>query len=261
MKQSVHLQNFPDVSAIAEERQLVADMDRVRAICTAALGVREKENIRVRQPLGNLTVYGENIGSLNAYADIIADELNVKKVVFSSELGLIASRTLKVNFPVAGKRLGPKMKDVAAAAKAGDWRALSGGKAEAGGEPLEPGEFEIALLPKEGTTGAQALSTNDALVVLDLAITPELKAEGLARDVVRAIQQARKDANLNITDRIAVKLEAPEDIRAAISANEHYVKEQVLAASLAFLPAGSATHRAESEVEGTKVVIGFDVAA
>lgn len=261
MTHSVHLANFPDVSAIAQEAQLVADMDRVREICTAALAVREKENIRVRQPLGLLTVYGAEVSGLAPYADIIRDELNVKDVEFSAELGAIATRNLKVNFPVAGKRLGAKMQAVAAAAKQGNWKVLEGGRAEAGGEPLEPGEFDIALLPKEGITGAQALGSNDALVVLDTAITPQLKAEGVARDVVRAIQQARKDADLNITDRINVKLETSEDVRAAIASNELYVKEQVLAASLVFLPAGSAAHKAESEVEGGKVVIGFDVAA
>lgn len=257
MTYSVHLAKFPDVSALSDEARLVADMDRVRDICTAALAVREKENIRVRQPLARLAVYGTGVDSLAPYTDIIADELNVKEVVLAVALEEIASRNLKVLFPVVGKRLGTKMKEVAAAAKSGHWE-ISSEVVLLAGEKLMPGEYEITLTPKEGVTGAQALASNDALVVLDLVLTPELKAEGIARDVVRAVQQARKDADLNITDRINLKLEVPENIREAVSKNERYIKEQVLAASMVFLPAHGCAYVAELEIEGTKLVLGLD---
>ncbi len=257
MSTSVHLQPFPDLSALPEEAQLVAQMDRVRDICTAALGVREKENMRVRQPLAKLGVYGEGVAALAAFADIIRDELNVKEVVFSEALKDVANPQLKIHFPVVGKRLGGKMKEVAAAAKAGDWVMLPGGRAQAGDEPLEPGEFEITLQPRPGIIGAQALSSNDALVVVDLAITLALRAEGIARDVVRLIQQARKDADLAITDRITLHLEVPEEVQQAVESNRKYVQEQTLTASLAFAPATGMQHKAEGETEGGKVLIGL----
>ncbi len=340
---SVHLSDWPDVSGLPDAPELVVAMDRVRDVCTAGLNVRERENIRVRQPLGLLTVYGHGVTVLEEYADIIKDELNVKTIQFSEALDKVADLTCQVNFREAGKRLGPKMKAVGAAAKSGEWELVPSSKFEVrradelsstdmlpptlalppkeggdeghesglespaspereqseqsivkasklsqgqnnitphdsasasstppqggsekllvAGEMLEAHEFEIKLQAKDGITGAQALSTNDALVVLDLEITPELKAEGLARDVVRMIQQARKDADLNITDRIQVAVEAPDEITSALAANEDYVKEQTLATMLEFKPANGAKHKAEQDVEGAKVTIGFDVAA
>ena len=268
---SVHLADWPDVSQLVwntkgnGQRVLELSMDNAKEACNAALAVRETVGVRVRQPLPKLTLVTPNAEILSELltqvTDVIKDEVNVKEVSLTSNLDAFATRICKINFPVAGKRLGPKMKVIAAAAKQGDWKALEDGKAEVGGEVLEADEFEIALQPKEGIVGAQALPTNDALVVLDLEITPELAAEGMARDVVRMIQQARKDADLTITDRIRVVVDAPESIQQAVAANEDYVKEQTLTSELTFKKANGAAHIAEGELEGAKIIIGFDVAA
>ena len=123
---SVHLQDFPselDSLLAGEDSSLMSDMDRVQDICNAAHGIRNQVNIRTRQPLKCLTVYKDKLSPEHKdyYASLIADEANVKNVKYSDELDEVASLSLKINFPVAGKRLGAKMKDIAAAAKQGKW--------------------------------------------------------------------------------------------------------------------------------------------
>jgi isoleucyl-tRNA synthetase len=256
---SVHLADFPDVSKIEDEAHLVHDMDRVRDACNAALSIRNAENARVRQPLASLTIVDPESERLADYADLIKDEVNVKEVKFSGDVAAKADLKLKVNFPVLGKRLPEKMKDIIAATKQGNWK-LVGGQVEVVGELLTNEECTLQLEPKD-KKGAQALSSNDALVILDLYVTPELKIEGVARDLVRFIQQSRKDADLQITDRIALNIEtANDDVMAALDSFGSYIAEQTLASSLDLGKADSAAHRFEQKIEGGDVVIGFKVA-
>lgn len=255
---SVHLQDFPDVSAIADEAELVADMDRVRDACTSMASIRAAENIRNRQPLASATLYGAGAERLKPFAELMQDELNVRKIRFSNSLEGVAEYTLTVNFPIAGKRLGAKMKAVGAAAKAGDWK-NENGQVIVGGEAMEPGEYTLQLKPLINK-GAQRLSSNDALVVLDLAITPELEAEGRARDLVRMIQQARKDAGLHVADRIALALDLPADFAAALATHRDYIADQVLAVSIG-TGAAQADTQLTQELDGAQFVIGISKAA
>ena len=260
--ESLHLQNFPDVSALKDEKELIAGMDLVRDACNAALAVRGKENIRVRQPLGKLTIVADGANDLNnkEYIALIQDEVNVKEVVFSDDVKSFANHQLKINFPILGKRLPEKMKQIIPASKKGEWKQVSGGGCQVAGELLLPEEFELTLVPKN-PKGAQALSTNDALVVLDLTLTEELKKEGLARDLVRMIQEARKNAGLHVSDRIELALEADELIRQAAEVNEDYIKEQTLADAIEFGLGNKHNHSVENNIEGKKVVIGFSKVA
>lgn len=255
---SVHLTPFPDVSAIADEYALIADMDRVRDACTAMGSIRSAENIRNRQPLAFATLYGAGADRLRGYADLMEDELNVKEIRFADSLEGVAEFSLTIDFKVAGKRLGGKMKAVGAAAKSGDWK-NENGKIFVGGEPMEEGEYNLQLKPLIAK-GAQRLSSNDAMVVLDLTITPELEAEGRARDLVRMIQQARKDAGLNVADRIALAIDIPADFKPALAAHGDYIKEQTLAVSLGE-GAGAAEQQVKQELDGETFVIGISKAA
>jgi isoleucyl-tRNA synthetase len=115
-------------------------------------------------------------------------------------------------------------------------------------------EYELLLEPKDKKTSAP-LSSNDALVVLDLNLTPELINEGLARDVVRMIQQARKDANLNVADRINLTLETSANIIAFTD----YIKDQTLASELK-IGSASGSHVFENDLDGSKIKIGLSVA-
>ncbi len=256
---SVHLADYPDVSAIADEADLVADMDRVRDACNAMHSIRNAQNIRTRQPLATATLYGAGSSRLKDYEQLIADECNVKSIVFADDFSGVAEHKLTLNFKVAGARLCKDMKSVAGAAKQGDWK-QEGGEMIVGGMKLLPEEYELQLQAKDAE-GALALSTNDALVVLDLTITPELEDEGRARDLVRLIQDARKQADLHISDKIALHINAPEKVRGAVQLHAGYISEQVLAASLQEGDAETQPHHFENQLEGESVVIGFAVAA
>jgi isoleucyl-tRNA synthetase len=259
--ESVHLCDWPEELAGAADTQLVREMDRVRDVCSAALALRARENARVRQPLASLTVAGADSEMLRRYADLIADEVNVKQVRLTSEIDEYATFRLQVDSRAVGPRLGKDMKKVLAAAKAGDWKALDTGAVEVAGFELGEGEFTMLLAQKEGVA-CEPLPTSDAIVVLDLALDEELVAEGRARDVVRAVQQARKEADLQVSDRIRLVLEVPEDWRAAVDRFRDYVCEQTLANQLTFgLDAAAAdlcVHEASFGGERVKVGVAKD---
>ena len=152
------------------------------------------------------------------------------------------------------------MKAVMAASKQGQWQLLPGGRADVGGVTLESGEFELRLVPKPGIASA-ALSTNDAVVVLDARVTPELEAEGVARDFVRLVQQARKDQGLNVSDRIRLAVEAGSAVVAALKTHQGYVQEQVLAAQLTFGALPEGMQRTEGKVGSDGAAVAFALAA
>ncbi len=256
--ESVHLEEYPSESIFPEYPEMLIAMDKIRNICNAGLGVRNQENIRIRQPLQTCTIYGNDLNELEQFVNLVKDELNIKNIELSSNLESIATLTCKINFKVAGKRLGAKMKEVAAAAKQGNWKDLGEGKAEVAGEILEGDEFEIKLEAKAGIKGAQALSTNDALIVLDLEITDDLAKEGTARDVVRMIQQARKNADLNPADHINLTVKCSDSVKKAVEENKEYVCKQTLTNSLEFAEP-SLTHKSTSQIEGGDVTISFEI--
>jgi len=256
---SVHLEDFPEVSAIDSAVQLVTDMDRVRDACTAMGSIRSAENIRNRQPLASATLYGTGADRLRDFASLMEDELNVKKVRFANSIEGVAEFSLTIHFPIAGKRLGAKMKEVGAAAKAGKWKRDASGAIIVGDEKMQTGEYNLNLKPLVAR-GAASLSTNDALVILDLTITPELEAEGRARDLVRMIQQARKDAGLNVADRITIGLDMPTEFGAALATHRAYIAEQTLADNIREGSSGAAQVLTQ-ELDGAQFTIGITRAA
>jgi isoleucyl-tRNA synthetase len=262
---SIHLQNFPNVEDIKIDADLVRDMDKVREICNAALAIRNDKNIRIRQPLSSLTVVVGNSEKLQNYADIIKDELNVKKVVFESDVESHASYKLKMNFPLLGKRLPAKMKQIIPASKKGEWKKVEDGRIEILGEVLTSDECSLLLEPKN-KEGANALHSNDAIVILDLNITDDLQIEGIARDLVRLIQQARKDADLNVSDYIDLKINTNNDnVKKAVKifavSNDYSIKEQTLAKNLSVDNTADCTFTSKQKIGDDDVEIGFTVAA
>ncbi|MCA9511665.1 MAG: isoleucine--tRNA ligase [Myxococcota bacterium] len=255
-EESVHLCDWPDVDALPEDDALVRAMDDARDACSAALALRAARNVRVRQPLAKLTVAGPRAAALAPFAALIADEVNVKRVETTEDVEAFATFRLKVNARAVGPRLGGETKRVIAASKQGDWRTTPGGGVEVGGTPLEPGEYELLLDPKEGVA-CEPLPGNDAIAVLDLALTDALVDEGRARDLVRVVQQARKEAGLHVADRIALAVRVPEAWRASIDAFAGYVKEQTLAVSLAHGDGaeGDFAHAAGSGDEALRVAL------
>ena len=146
---------------------------------------------------------------------------------------------IAVNARACGPRLGGDTQKVIRAVKAGEWEARADGTVLAGGIELLPGEFTERLVPAAtaGATGATtALPGNTGLVVLDTAVTPELAAEGTARDVVRVVQQARRDAELDVSDRITLTLDGPDAVLTAVREHEPFLAGEVLATAVAYAP-------------------------
>ncbi len=230
---SVHLADWPDPEDFPSDPDLVANMDRVRTVVSAALRLREDEGLRVRLPLQSLTLAGDGAASVAGLAHLIADEVNVKSVEFSDDLESFAQFALQPNGSVLGPRLGSDVQKVFGAAKQGAWSQNDDGSIDIAGHTLTPEEFTLNVKPAEGVT-ASALPSNDAVVVLDVEVTSELEAEGLARDIVRSIQEARKTEDLVVSDRIALTLDLTPEGAAAVQAMESYVAEQTLATSVAY---------------------------
>jgi len=232
---SLHLQDWPAADELPGDPALVAAMDRVREICSAGHAVRKAHVpvLRTRLPLLGATVAGHGVEELAPFRSLIADELNVREVRFTGAVSDAGELVLTVNPRVAGPRLGAQVQQVIRAAKAGDWE-RDGQGVVVGGIALQPGEFDLRLLPKDEAT-SRALPGNDTVIVLDVTLTAELEAEGVARDVVRLVQEARKGAGLDVRDRVDLRLEVPFSARAAVEANEDVIAHEVLAVHVAVL--------------------------
>jgi isoleucyl-tRNA synthetase len=246
---SVHLEDWPDAAAFLADDQLVAAMDAARQVCSAALSVRKARGLRVRLPLAALTVAAPAASSLRPFAEIIADEVNVKRVVLTDNVGGYCKHELLLVPRVLGPRLGGQVQQVIAAVRSGDWsvaEATTGREVvTAGGVELREGEYELKLVAADAGRSA-ALPRCDGVVVLDLAVTAGLAAEGLARDLIRAVQQARRDAGLAITDRISLVIEAPAEVAAAVRAHGDLIAGETLATVVSLGPAGAGALSAEA---------------
>ena len=257
-EESVHLAPWPDAEDLPADRDLVADMDRVRDACSAALGLREEGRLRVRLPLASLTIAGAGAERLGAFADLIRSEVNVKSVETSSDIEALASFELAVNARVLGPRLGPEMKKVIAAARSGEWTRSDDGTVSVAGHELQEGEYELRLSARDGAEGLSvaALASNDAVVALDVRTTPELEREGLARDLVRLVQTARKEADLAVSDRIALHIRAEGPVRDAADTWRDYIMEQTLAEVLELAEPADGMHVSSGVVEDGEVQVG-----
>jgi isoleucyl-tRNA synthetase len=211
---SVHLTDWPDENDYPADAGLVHTMDQVRSISSTVLALRKLNGLRVRLPLAKLTVVTDGAESLAQFEGILRDELNVKHVetvalAESSAADYGLSSRLSVNARVAGPRLGKNVQKAIQAARSNGW-SVEHGVVTAGGIELLEGEYELTLeasgdAAETGAVGV-ALLPRGGFVLLDTRITPELEAEGFARDAIRAVQDARKSAGFDVSDRIALDL-------------------------------------------------------
>lgn len=257
---SIHLQDYQDVSNINFDDELVKEMDLVKEICSVALFLRDKENLRVRLPLNQIKIIGNDIEDLKKYKDIIADEVNVKNVIFESDIDKIATFVIEVDLKKLGSKYGEKLRDIMKAVKENKWKKADDDKIEIANTILEKDEYSIKLKPKKESKNMQALSNNKAIIELDFNITPELELEGLARDLIRIIQQNRKDANLVLSDRITLSLKtSSQKLIKAIQDNAEYIKNQTLAKELDIVDNISEEFSFGEEIDGDFINIGFSI--
>ena len=245
---SVHLTDWPAADELPADPDLVRAMDQVRDVCSVASSVRKARGLRVRLPLAQLDVTAPGAFGLQQFHEIIKDELNVRLVTFNENVNAGARYELKLLPAALGPRLGGEMQRVMAAFRKGDYPPLEVGERPfVGGIKLEDGEYELKLVPTDPGSSA-VLSSGDGVVSLDTVVTAELEAEGVARDVVRLVQQARREAGLAISDRIVLTLGLSDRLRAAVAAHEAFVTGETLATELVYAdgPGGS-------EVDGEPV--------
>ena len=230
---SVHLADWPASDLLPHDPQLVAAMDRVRQVASSALSLRKARGLRVRLPLASLTVAAVDAGSLAPFVDILRDEVNVKDVVLTTDVAAYGRFEITVNARVCGPRLGSDVQKVIRAVKAGEWAQNADGTVTAAGIELLAGEFTeklVAADPEETV----ALPGNTGLAVLDTAVTPELAAEGTAKDVVRLVQQARRDAGFDVSDRITLTLDGPAAVLDAVRTHQEFLAGEVLALAVGY---------------------------
>ena len=230
-QRSVHLEAWPDADELPSDPDLVEAMDLAREVCSAGHSIRKAAGRRARLPLSSLTVAAPGASRLLAYADLIADEVNVQQVKLVETVGELAETVLNVIPAALGPRLGARTQHVIAATRRGDWSRLSDGTVEAGGVQLEQGEFELRLRPSDPGS-SRTLPGEVGIVALDLETTAELEAEGLARDVIRFVQRARRDAGLKVTDRIRLWIGLPDASAAVVEQWRAHIAAQVLATEI-----------------------------
>lgn len=233
---SVHLAFFPKVDESVMNTQLEEDMDAVLQVVELARGVRNTEAIKTKQPLSELAVIPVNPEkgkALEEYSSIIRDEINVKDVVVKQSSEDLVRYDVKLNFraagPVLGKNVGlvkgflEKMSEEEAAQVVREEKVLV---------PTADGDVEVTMdllnVERVADAGLSMGSNQDFHVVLDTTITDELRLEGLAREVIRAIQDERKKQDLPIDLRVNIALSGDADVQQAIKQNESLIRENVL---------------------------------
>ncbi len=221
--QSVHLAGWPEMPGEVDD-QLLAEMAAVRQVVEAGRRARMEANIKLRQPLRRIIVRGA--GLVSPHASQIREELRVKEVSFDEDTAVEV--TVKPNFPVAGPRLGPKIKEVAAALAAGDYEDLEDGGVTAAGETLGPEEVERSeRVVLEGWVVAH---DGGVSVALDPTLDDELILEGRALELIRALNDQRKQEDLALTDRIVLRL--PADHSDLVDEYRDWIAGEVLATSI-----------------------------
>jgi isoleucyl-tRNA synthetase len=255
----VHLADWPDVSCLPADAALVAHMDTVREVCSAGHSIRKARGLRARLPLASVTVAGPGAPALAPYLDLIADELNVKEVRLVEEVDDVADLVLQVNPAVLGPRLGAATQHVIGAVRRGQWMRLPEGEVEVAGHVLGDEEYSLSLVPRDKDS-SRALPGNDLVVSLSLEITEELELEGLARDLVRQVQEARKEAGLDVSDHVELSLDlthAPE-IRRAVGAHQEMVAGETLARQIHFVHGPPSGAKEVALADGSAYYIGVE---
>ena len=234
--ESVHLCDFPTANAAARDLDLERRMADVQAVVELGRRLRADNDLKVRQPLSVLKVAGGDVKGLES---LIEDELNVKAVQFVADETELCDVSYKANFKTLGKKCGPKMKAVAAAIAA-----MGGSRSCATAWPLTVEGIEITqddvLVTRTPKAGLVVASEGAVVVGLETALTPELVAEGLAREFVSHVQAMRKEADFEVTQRIRVTVEADDELKAAIEAHRAYATAETLATALDFAACGDA---------------------
>ena len=259
---SVHLSDFPKINTTWIDKKLENQMELAQQACSLVLGLRKKQNIRVRQPLQKIMIpvlNKEVSENLLHVKDLILSEINVKELELLDENDGILVKSIKPNFKTIGPKYGKQMKaiselvkgfgqdDIAEIEKNNGWP----GTIEGAEINLDLNDFEINA---QDIPGWLVASESGLTIALDITISPELKSEGIAREIVNRVQNLRKDSGFDVVDRILIQVETTPQIQAAIEANKGYICDEVLANDILFTQLNSGAFVTEIEAaEDTKL--------
>jgi isoleucyl-tRNA synthetase len=258
---SVHLRDFPEIDEALVDTDLEQGMEAVRLTVELGRAARAQAKAKVRQPLRRAVIVANEAerAAIEARAGLVTAELNVKELDFVTDESELVSYEAKPNYRALGPRFGKNMPQVAAAVAALDAAHVAAVLAE-GGEigiaidgtdhSLGPDDVTLALQPLEGY---EVEAEAGHAVALQLELDDELRREGLAREIVHAVQIARKDAGLEITDRIALTLAGDPDLLAAAQAHQDYLAGEVLATSVSY---DGIANGATAKIDGRELSIG-----
>lgn len=239
---SVHLADFPSVNMTSIDKKLEIQMELAQQACSLVLGLRKKHSLRVRQPLQKILIpvlQKEMAEDFQHMKELILSEVNVKELELLTEGTTLLVKNIKPNFKSIGPKYGKQMKDIASLVaqfsqqditeieKTGKWNTVI----DACEINLELEDFEISA---QDIPGWLVASEGGITVALDTTLSPELKNEGIAREIVNRIQNLRKDSAFDVTDRILLKINTSEAIQTAILANKSYICDEVLANEISF---------------------------
>ncbi len=262
---SVHLADWPEASALPADDRLVMAMDQVREVASATSALRKAASLRNRLPLSTLTVVVPGADNLSGFESIVSDEVNVKTVrLLDADAAEAASygvsQKLTVNARAAGPRLGKDVQAAIKGSKSGDWSVAADGTVTSGGLALHEGEFTLETVAgSDDDESALGMLPGGGFVVLDTAVTPELAAEGLARDLVRAVQQARRDADLDVSDRIRLTIAGSDAVQSAAGTHEALIAGETLATSYEVVATATGSYDVRTDVivgEGEQATVG-----
>jgi len=255
-ERSVHLTDWPEADVLPKDPDLVAAMDQVREVCSVGSSLRKAKKLRVRLPLPKLTVALDNTvnpSSITPFADLIADELNVKDVELTDDIDAYGKFDLAVNARVAGPRIGKDVQAAIKAVKAGEGVVNPDGTLTAGPVVLQPEEYTAKLVAADPEWTA-ALPDGGGLVVLDGTVTEELEAEGWAKDRIRELQELRKSTGLEVSDRIAVQISVPAQYEPWARTHRDLIAGEILATGFEFVD-GAALPEGTVIGDGVRVAI------
>jgi isoleucyl-tRNA synthetase len=266
--ESVHLCSYPEADEALVDRALATQVEQTRTLVSLGRAARSQAGVRVRQPLARLRVASQNGTAGAGVAPLAAlppelvadvrDELNVKQLEVASDLAEVVERIVRPRPDLLGPRLGREFPRVLAALRAGEFQVNDDGSVEAAGQRLTPDEVQVSLVPRAGYAAAEG---SGVTVALETELTPELLAEGRAREIVHRIQTMRKDAGLQVEDRIVTYYRGAPELESILAAHADYVRGETLSRELRQGMPANGAHVWDGEVDGLALSLGVERAA
>ncbi len=261
---SVHLEDWPLANETLSDRELSESVRLVQRLASLGRAARAKANVKVRQPLAKVYVRVQSSAEAETVKKLAAqliEELNVKSVFITDEEADFLEYEVKANLPLLGPKYGPDVRHIQKALAEFEYPGVLAREAEAGG-PIVVDRFELQrdelLISSHGKPGYAVAEEAGYAVAVTTEITPDLLAEGLARELVRRVQEMRKTAGFEIADRIRLYHEGDDEVAAVMQSWGDYIRGETLAEEVVRGSAPSGAHVEEHDVDGRKVTLGVE---